>query len=55
MYCNKVKVVWKIAIIGLLLVIIGQLRTLDKKFDEYFDIPDVIFEEPQDGKDINNN
>ena len=51
--CCKVKALWGLSIVALLFVIVCQLRTLDKKFDKYFDIPDVYFEEPQDGKDLN--
>ena len=43
-------IVWRFAIVGFLLAIVVQLGKLEKKFDEYFNIPDYIAE-PQDGKD----
>lgn len=45
-------ITWRFAIIGFLLCIVVQLGKLEKKFDKYFDIPDIVAE-PQDGKDIN--
>lgn len=45
-------ITWRFAIIGFLLCIVVQLGKLEKKFDRYFDIPDIVAE-PQDGKDIN--
>ena len=45
-------IVWRFAVIGFLLAIVVQLGKLEKKFDEYFDIPDYAVE-PQDGKDVN--
>jgi hypothetical protein len=45
-------ITWKFAVIGFLLAIVVQLGKLEKKFDEYFDIPDYTVE-PQDGKDVN--
>lgn len=44
-------IIWKFAVIGFLLAIVVQLGKLEKRFDEYFDIPDFIVE-PQDGKDV---
>jgi len=45
-------ITWRFAIIGFLLAIIVQLGKLEKKFDQYFYVPDFSQEEPQDGKDI---
>lgn len=45
--------IWKTAIIASLLGTILQLGRLEEKFDNYFNIPDVVFEEVEDGKDIN--
>ena len=45
-------IIWKFAVIGFLLAIVVQLKQLEKRFDNYFNIPDYIVE-PQDGKDVN--
>ena len=45
-------IIWRFAVIGFLLAIVVQLGKLEKKFDEYFDIPDYAAES-QDGKDVN--
>lgn len=50
--CNNFDIIWKFAIIGFLLCIVVQLGKLEKKFNEYFTLPDYTVE-PQDGKDIN--
>lgn len=49
--------IWRFAITGFLLAIVVQLGKLEKKFDQYFYVPEFThehtLEEPQDGKDIN--
>lgn len=52
-FMENFDITWRFAVIGFLLCIVVQLGKIEKKFDQYFHVPDFIQEEPQDGKDVN--